>query len=100
MANGKPPEMIRRDLEHFWDLRLQRARERYFQAAAECHRHMAGQSGQPVENPGSTACVRRAEAEAFANYCRVLATFTEVVTIGKLPPPERPNVVVMPRGPE
>ena len=92
MPNRDTSQAVREDLERFWDAKLQRARERYIQASAELHRHV-------LENSGGTqaADVRRAEAEAFANYCRVLATFTELVAIGKVPEPEPQNVVVMPR---
>lgn len=95
-----PREDIRQDLEHFWDTKLQRARERYFKAALELHRRF-GPSDRPVrENSYATVGMRREEAEAFADYCRVLATFTELVAIGRMPAPERPNVVEMPRTPQ
>jgi hypothetical protein len=87
MVNRDTHEAIRQDLEQFWDAKLQRARERYIQASADLHRHLLENSGgtQAQLSPG----VRRAEAEAFANYCRVLATFTELVATGKAPEPER-----------
>src|SRR5579859_6860649 len=91
-----PREFIRQDLEQFWDDKLQRARERYFKAALEFHRQFIETDGQPAEDPDAIAGVRRAEAQAFADYCRVLATFTELVTIGRLPPPDRPNLIQIP----
>lgn len=96
MVQGNTSEVIRQDLERFWDAKLRRARERYIQASAELHRHMLANGGGA--QPPLSAGIRRAEAEAFADYCRVLATFTELVAMGKLPDPERDNVVVMPGG--
>src|SRR5579864_6192036 len=95
MGTGNPQESIRQDLEQFWDDKLQRARERYFKAASEFHRQFTSDS-EPGEDPNAIAGVRRAEAQAFADYCRVLATFTELVTIGRLPPPDRPNLIQIP----
>jgi hypothetical protein len=93
MGQGNPREAIRHDLEQFWDIKLQRARERYFKAATEFHRQLIGNDGEPGQDPCVIAGVRRAEAEAFADYCRILATFTELVTIGRLPPPHRSNLI-------
>ena len=95
-----PREDIRQDLEHFWDTKLQRARERYFKAALELHRRFGPSDHIARENSYTIAGVRREEAQAFADYCRVLATFTELVAIGKTPAPERPNVVEMRRPPQ
>ena len=95
MAKGNPHEAIRQDLEQFWDNKLQQARERYFRAAAEFHRQLFEYRGRP-ESSCHIAGSRRAEAEAFADYCRVLATFTELVTMGKLPGQERPKLRMMP----
>jgi len=97
MVNRNTNEAMRQDLERFWDAKLQRARERYIQASAELHRCVLESGGTQA---ALSAGVRRAEAEAFANYCRVLATFTELVAIGKVPEPEPQNVVMMPRGSE
>ena len=98
MVNGNTREAIRQDLEHFWDAKLQRARERYCKASAELHRHVLEDGGCTQQNSYWMAGVRRAEAEAFANYCRVLATFTELIAIGRVPDAERQNIVVMPSG--
>ena len=99
MGDSTDADAVRQDLDQFWDTKLQHARERYFRAAAEFHRHLQ-QNGCPAETSCAIEDARRAEAEAFADYCRVLATFTELVSIGKMPGPERQNVVVMPGGPE
>ena len=96
MANGISPDGTDLSgLEELWRIKLQDARERYFNAAAELHRTLLGNRGQPASAFCATG-KRRAEAEAFAEYCRVLATFTELATNRKLPPPERSNVLIMP----
>ena len=95
MTDGVIQEEARRDLEQLWDARLQYARQRYFKAAAEFHRHRLEQGHRPPDELDGVA--RQAEAEAFAEYCRVLAIFTELATNGKLPEAERSNVTVMPR---
>lgn len=87
MTDGGAREVIRQDLEQFWDNKLQKARRRYFRAAAEYHRQILEHGG--VENSYAAADVLQAEAAAFADYCRVLATFTEVVAIGTTPGPEQ-----------
>jgi hypothetical protein len=81
-----PDETARRELERLWDLKLRKARAHYFRSAAAFHRQVLEntQSG-PSEAP-EAAEVRRSEALAFAEYCRVLATFMEVRVNGKLPP--------------
>ena len=88
-------ESDRRDLEQIWDARLQYARRRYFRAAAEFHRHLLERGKEPSDE--LDIAIRRAEAEAFADYCRVLATFTELAANGKLPDEDRSNLTVMPR---
>ena len=90
MSDGGTRETIRQDLEQFWDSKLRKARKRYFRAAAEYHRQILEHAGTPPESAPVTAGVVRAEAEAFADYCRVLATFTEVVSIGSLSGPGQP----------
>ena len=99
MGDSTNADAVRQDLEQFWDTKLQHARERYFRAAADFHRHL-NHNGCSANGSCAIEDARRAEAEAFADYCRVLATFTELVAIGKRPGPERPNVVVMPGAPE
>ncbi|HLK50883.1 MAG TPA: hypothetical protein VKT49_22230 [Bryobacteraceae bacterium] len=91
MADGGTREAIRQDLEHFWDAKLQRARKRYVQAASEFHRQLLESGLQATGNISASADIRREEAAAFADYCRVLAAFTELVAIGKLPKAERGN---------
>ncbi|GEM_PF-2789102 len=88
MVDRATRETIRQDLEQFWDSKLQKARDRYFRAAAEFHRQILENGGESPNGPCVAAGVRRAEAEAFADYCRVLATFTELVAIGTLSGPE------------
>lgn len=85
MVEGSTREAIRQDLEQFWDEKLNRARERYFKAAAEFHRQIMEHGVEPAEATCAAAGVRRAEAEAFADYCRVLAAFTDLVAIGAAP---------------
>lgn len=89
MVEGSTREAIRQDLEQFWDEKLNRARERYFKAAAEFHRQIVEHGVEPAEAAYAAQGVRRAEAEAFADYCRVLAAFTELVAIGAPPAPKR-----------
>ena len=72
-------------------VKLQRARERYFRATAEFHRNFLENGGEPRRDPAAAT----AEAETFAEYCRVLATFTELVNLGKRPSSYRSKVVVM-----
>ena len=100
MSDGGAREAIRQDLENFWDAKLQRARKRYVRAALEFHRQLVQSGFQTPAHPSSTADVRREEAAAFADYCRVLAAFTELVAIGKLPSPEQPNVGDTPGQPQ
>ena len=95
MGDGDARESIRQDLELFWDSKLQRARERYFKAATKLSQHMLEHEGSG-ENDSAIATMRREEAETFADYCRTLATHTELVAMGKLPP-QRPNLFEMPR---
>lgn len=96
MVDRRDGEAVRQDLERFWDNKLQHARERYFRAAAEFHRHVQETGGLPQPDSCAIADVRRAEAEAFADYCRVLATFTELVAGGKLPRPQGQTATVTP----
>ena len=77
-------EPMRRDLERLWDQKLHSARQRYFSAAAEFHRN-ALRDREPPGDLAQAARMRRTEARAFAEYCRVLATFTELVVVGILP---------------
>ena len=75
----------RRALEKEWDRKLQKARELYFKAASELHREVFENSSSPGE--AVLTGIRRKEAAAFAEYCRVLATYTELTVNGKLPEP-------------
>ncbi len=77
------------------DRDARRARERYFKAATKLSQHLLEHEGTGA-NDSTKATMRREEAEAFANYCRILATHTELVAMGKLPP-ERPNEFDIPR---
>jgi hypothetical protein len=88
MGQADPREAIQQDLEQFWETKLQRARERYFKAADELHRQL--KDGNSPQDSCVEDCMRREEAEAFADYCRVLATFTELVSGGRRPRPESP----------
>ena len=97
MRNGIPDyDLARRNLEQVWDDKLQQARERYCRAAAEVFRCSIGNQGPPAKESAEAASLRRAEALAFAEYCRVLATFTEL-SAGEAPPPDSSKVVTMPR---
>jgi len=89
MVDGGTREAVRQDLEQFWDDKLHKARDRYFRAAAEFHRQLLEHGGEHPQIDYAEVGVRRAEAVAFADYCRVLATFTELVAIGTLAGPER-----------
>ena len=95
MGDRDARELIRQDLELFWDSKLQRARERYFKAATRLSQHTLEHEGKAADDSVIVA-MRREEAEAFANYCRTLATHTELVAMGKLPS-EGPNPSEMPR---
>lgn len=95
MGDQDARESIRQDLELFWDSKLQRARERYFRAATKLSQHLLEHVGTS-DNDSTIAAMRREEAETFADYRRILATHTELVAMGKLPP-ERPNLFEMPR---
>ena len=90
--------VTRRQLEREWDRKLQRARERYFKAAGELHRQVF-ESDTPVSED-ALAATRQREAAAFAEYCRALATYTELTVNGKLPEPPASRVVGMPRNPK
>lgn len=82
---GPDEETAHRELERLWDLKLREARTRYFRSAAEFHRKvLAHGEGWFFEGP-EMAELRRLEALAFAEYCRVLATFTELTVNGKPP---------------
>lgn len=98
MGDGDARELIRRDLELFWDSKLQRARERYFKAAIKLSQQMMDRGGEAAEQDSAVAAMRREEAETFADYCRILATHTELVAMGKLPSP-RANLLETPRDP-
>lgn len=80
-------ETSRRALEQLWDMRLRHARTRYFRSAAEFHRRLLQDPGERGVETAETALVRRAEAQAFAEYCRVLATFTELTAGEEAPLP-------------
>lgn len=81
-----PEELTaRQELERAWDLKLREARSRYFRSAAEFHRRVLADTNTAHLETPETAEVRRSEALAFAEYCRVLATFTELRASGKLP---------------
>ena len=95
MGDRDARELVRQDLELFWDTKLQRARERYFKAATKLSHHMLEHEGTGA-NDSAIAAMRLEDAEAFANYCRILATHTELVAMGKLPS-EGPNPSEMPR---
>ena len=90
----------RRELEQEWDRKLQQARERYFKAAGELHRQVFETKAPVNEDSPDLAAIRRREAAAFAEYCRVLATYTELTVNGKLPDPPAPRVAGMPRNPK
>lgn len=77
--------LARRELERAWDLKLREARARYFRSAAEFHRQVLGRPNAGYAEAPETTEVRRSEALAFAEYCRVLATFTELTVCGKRP---------------
>ena len=53
------------------------------EAALKFHRELFG--GERRVEPDAAESSRLAEAEAFADYCRVLATFTELVEASKPP---------------
>lgn len=91
---------VRRELEQEWDRKLQRARERYFKAAGELHRHVFENNAPLNEDSSVLAAIRQKEAAAFAEYCRALATYTELTVNGKLPEPPASRVVGMPRNPK
>ena len=95
MGDRDARELIRQDLELFWDSKLQRARERYFKSATKLSQHTLEHEGKGADD-SEIAAMRREEAEAFADYCRILATHTELVAMGKLPS-EGPNLPEMPR---
>ena len=100
MTNGIPDrDPVLRDMEQLWDAKLRQARERYCRAAAESFRCFLESSGQGAEAPADLTAVRQAEALAFAEYCRVLAVFTELTAMGQLPIGEPSNVVTMPPRP-
>ena len=81
-----PEEIIaRQELERVWDLRLREARARFFRSAAEFHRRVLADTHTGYLEALETDEVRRSEALAFAEYCRALATFTELRVSGKLP---------------
>src|SRR5437868_7081034 len=97
MANSSPgKETTRQSLERLWDTRLQDARNRYMEAALKFHRELFG-TGKPIE-PDAAESSRLAEVEAFADYCRVLATFTELVEAVEPPADEDSNPRPVPRG--
>lgn len=85
MANGIPQdETAQWDLEELWRIKLQLARDRYIKAADRLHGDLLEATGQRPDG-SYAASTRRAEAKAFAEYCRILATFTELATNGKMP---------------
>ena len=90
----------RRKLEHEWDRKLQQARERYFKAAGELHRHVFENKAPVTEDSPVLAAIRQREAAAFAEYCRVLATYTGLTVNGKLPDPPASRVAEMPHNPK
>ena len=90
----------RRALEQEWDSKLQLARERYFKVANELHRQVFANNPSPNEDPNVLATIRQREAAAFAEYCRVLATYTELTVNGKLPEPPGSRITEMPRNPK
>jgi acyl-CoA reductase-like NAD-dependent aldehyde dehydrogenase len=96
------PENVaaRRALEREWDRKLQQARERYFKAAGELHRQVFDSSAPLEAGSPVLAATRQQEAAAFAEYCRVLATYTELTINGKLPEPPSSQVAGAPRNPE
>ena len=85
-SGARQDQEVRRELERIWDLKLRHARQRYVRAAAEFHRNVVENGVSPFPSGAG-----RAEAEAFAEYCRVLATFTELVGAGKLPDADAAN---------
>jgi hypothetical protein len=90
----------RRKLEHEWDRKLQQARERYFKAAGELHRQVFETDAPLSQDSPVLAAIRQREAAAFAEYCRVLATYTELTVNGKLPDLPASRVAEMPRNPK
>lgn len=82
---GPEQQTAHRELERLWDLRLREARNRYFRSAAEFHRKVLAHTEDWYFEGPEMAELRRSEALAFAEYCRVLATFTELTINGKLP---------------
>jgi len=91
----------RRALEQELNRKLQQARERYFRAADELHRQIFETGIPPDEHSPALATTRQREATAFAEYCRALATYTELIANGKLPDSPACNVAGRsPREPE
>jgi len=98
MRNGIPEcDPALRDLEQIWGVKLQQARQGYCRAAAESCRRFLENPGRAREDSEETSRLRQEEARAFAEYCRVLATFTELATNGERPAGEPSKVVVMPQ---
>ena len=90
----------RRALEQEWDRKLHEARVRYFQAANELHRQIFETSAPLDEDAPVLAVARKWEATAFAEYCRALATYTELVVNGKLPEPPASALTGIPSNPK
>lgn len=77
----------RRKLEDHWRARLREAQERY-ESATAAYRALLGEHGDGggQRKDGYLARARRAEAEALAEYTRVLHIFTELTLRGGTPP--------------
>ncbi len=95
MPDVRPGSLTRPQLEDLWRLKLEEVRTHY-QAAAAHHRKLLqdGVEQHPASSMnGSDAMVRarRAEADALAEYMRVLQIFTDLTVHGKLPDEELPT---------
>lgn len=99
MGNANPHEAIALgELVELWTAKLQSARGRYLRAVPDVRRNFLEDHHRASHDSASVAASRRIEAEAFAEYCRVLATYTELAINGTRPGPDPPVVIMISKG--
>jgi len=82
----------RRAIEESWRIKLEEASERY-NAARSLYRQLLIEApeGLTPSTDGPVAMARRTEAEALAEYTRVLKVFTELTVHGTMPQQPQAN---------
>src|SRR5579884_4470911 len=85
-SRNSEPAPSRQQLEDFWRMAVEGAREHYTAATREYQKLLArAPEGAPLSPESPVALARQAQSEALAEYSRVLRVFTELTVHGRRP---------------